>query len=259
MVIGENEQNAAPMTARLILSVGMPRAGSGWHYNLIHDLVIEAGGRDARDIRQRYLLHPILTEVNCNIGTLASHRLIPVMVPVYLGNTYAIKAHSSPSGLAMSLIQKYRITPTYIYRDPRDALLSAFEYGQRKKLRGQGGAFSDITTIDAAIDFMLDYVRISEAWLACKNALHVRYENLLTNYDSEIMRLLDFLEFDSDNQNLHTIADNYRPERGRPDRTGTHFAKGMIGRYRQVLTKSEQEKSRRVFASFLERLGYPLD
>ena len=24
----------------LIVSVGMPRAGSGWHYNLIHDLVV---------------------------------------------------------------------------------------------------------------------------------------------------------------------------------------------------------------------------
>lgn len=247
------------MTDRLILSVGMPRAGSGWYYNLIHDLVIESGGRDARDIRQRYFLHPILTEVNCNIGTLAPHRLIPTMVPVYLGNTYAIKAHSSPSGLAMNLIQKCRITPTYIYRDPRDALLSAFEYGKRKKQRGQRGSFSDITTIDAAIDFMLDYVRISEAWLACKKALHVRYENLLTNYDSEIMRLLDFLGFDSDNPKYHNVADSYRPERGRADRTGTHFVKGMIGRYRRVLTKSEQDKCRKVFASYLERMGYPLD
>ena len=25
----------------IILSVGMPRAGSGWHYNLIHDLMTD--------------------------------------------------------------------------------------------------------------------------------------------------------------------------------------------------------------------------
>ena len=72
------------------LAVGMPRAGTGWHYNLIHDLVVAAGGRDAREIRRRYLLSPILTEVNCNIGALTKKRLIPVMVPSILGNHFAI-------------------------------------------------------------------------------------------------------------------------------------------------------------------------
>ena len=35
----------------IVLSVGMPRAGSGWHYNLIHDLMKTAGATDAREIR----------------------------------------------------------------------------------------------------------------------------------------------------------------------------------------------------------------
>jgi hypothetical protein len=32
------------------------RAGSGWHYNLIHDLMETTGCADARDIRERYRL-----------------------------------------------------------------------------------------------------------------------------------------------------------------------------------------------------------
>ena len=35
----------------LILSVGMPRAGSGWYYNLTHDLIVSSGGQDARQVR----------------------------------------------------------------------------------------------------------------------------------------------------------------------------------------------------------------
>ena len=35
----------------MILSVGMPRAGSGWYYNLTQDLVKASGGEDARIIR----------------------------------------------------------------------------------------------------------------------------------------------------------------------------------------------------------------
>src|SRR5690606_17442749 len=77
----------------IILAAGMPRAGSGWHYNLTHDIVVATGGDDARQIRKRFLLAPILTEVNCNIGSLSIKRLGPVLVPAMLGNTFAIKTH----------------------------------------------------------------------------------------------------------------------------------------------------------------------
>jgi len=37
----------------IVLSVGMPRAGSGWHYNLVHDLMKTTGCAEAREIRVR--------------------------------------------------------------------------------------------------------------------------------------------------------------------------------------------------------------
>ena len=65
----------------IILSAGMPRAGSGWHYNLVHDLMAVTGCDDARDIRAKYHLENILTEVNCNIGVLSLRRLALVTRP----------------------------------------------------------------------------------------------------------------------------------------------------------------------------------
>ena len=53
----------------IVLSVGMPRAGSAWHYNLIHDLMQTSGCADARDIRRQFHLESILTEAIC-LGTL---------------------------------------------------------------------------------------------------------------------------------------------------------------------------------------------
>ena len=45
----------------IILSVGMPRAGSGWHYNLIHELDEDHGlCRCARKVREQYRLQGIL-------------------------------------------------------------------------------------------------------------------------------------------------------------------------------------------------------
>jgi hypothetical protein len=244
------------MPFRLILSIGMPRAGSGWHYNLIHDLVVASGGQDARLIRKRYFLGPILTEVNCNIGALTPQRLLPVIVPILFGNTYTIKAHAGPKPLALGLIRRGFVRPTYIYRDPRDALLSAYEYGQRSLEAGRAGAFSHLTTIENAIDFMRRYVAISEAWLNCEEVLAVRYEDILTNYDAEIKRLLAFLDLQDEDREIQEVIDGYRPEKGHTEQKGTHFVKGKIGRFRQVLTPAQSERCAEVFGAYLQRQGY---
>ena len=69
----------------IVLSVGMPRAGSGWHYNLIHDLMRTRGCAEATEIRHRFHLENVLTEVNCNIGVLSARRLALVSIPALLG------------------------------------------------------------------------------------------------------------------------------------------------------------------------------
>jgi hypothetical protein len=111
----------------IILSVGMPRAGSGWHYNLVHDLMKAAGSADAREIRERYGLQHILTEVNCNIGVLSARRLARVTPPALMGNTFVIKAHAGPTPASRLLQSLGLLRVMYIYRDPRDAMLSAYD------------------------------------------------------------------------------------------------------------------------------------
>ena len=247
------------MTGKIVLAIGMPRAGSGWHYNLVHDLIVAGGGQDARQIRARYKLSRILTEVNCNIGALTPQRLLPVTIPALMGNIFAIKAHAGPKPLALRLINGGWIQPTYIYRDPRDALLSAYEYGQRKREAGRSGPFADLETIDNAIDFMLEYIQISEAWLACEPCLNIRYEDLLGAYDSEANRLLEFLGLSLENPAILQVVDQYRPDQGRAEQKGTHFVKGKIGRYQEKFTPAQQQRCLDVFGDYLERLGYPTD
>ncbi len=242
----------------LIVSVGMPRAGSGWHYNLIHDLVVAGGGEDARLIRRRYGLQPILTEVNCNIGAFTVWRLLPVMFPAYLGVTYAIKAHASYSPLALRLIKSGKLRVAYIYRDPRDALLSAYEYGGRKREKGRYGAFSELVTIEQAIKFMDEYVHISEDWLACEQALHTRYENLLQDYETEANRIVNFLDIDPSLPAVQAVIQDYQPYHGRSEQKGTHFVKGKIGRYRQVFSAAQQQACVDAFGPYLQKMGYPI-
>ncbi len=242
----------------LILSAGMPRAGSGWHYNLIHDLVVAAGHQDARSIRKRYHLESILTEVNCNIGALTPRRLLAVMVPSVLGNTFTIKTHSAPTPLALTLIRRGWMRTIYIYRDPRDAMLSALEHGKRGRASGHTNAFTHLETFDDGLAFMQQYLDIWEAWQSCAAALHCRYEDMLVNYEAQMQPLLKLLDMDSTAPEIEAVIDRYRPEQSRStDQRGLHFQKGKIGRFREAFTAEQQEILNVTFEPFLLEMGYP--
>ncbi|MBI3159736.1 MAG: sulfotransferase domain-containing protein [Chloroflexi bacterium] len=240
----------------LVLAAGMPRAGSGWHYNLVHDLVVAAGGQDARRVRKQFLLAPILTEVNCNIGALTAKRLLPVMVPVAVGRRFAVKTHAGPKSLALRLIRRGWLKPVYIFRDPRAALLSAYEYGRRGAADGRPNAFSHLETIEEAIAFMQGYVRIWEQWLACPQTLAMRYEDLLADYDAEAARLAVALGLGAARPAAQAVIERYRPGRASRDDKGLHFHKGQAERFRDALTPEQLAACAAAFGPALARMGY---
>ncbi|MFM8874839.1 MAG: sulfotransferase domain-containing protein [Anaerolineae bacterium] len=239
----------------IVLSVGMPRAGSGWHYNLIHDLMKTTGCADAHDIREKYRLQKILTEVNCNIGVLSTRRLAMVTIPALLGNTFVIKAHAGPSSASRLLASMGILRITYIYRDPRDAMLSAFDYGQRALAKGRPNAFSHLSSFEKSVDFMMEYVHIWERWIGEKNVLIARYEDLLTNYDVESAKLVNHLKLDANKPEVRAVIEQYRP--GANDgQQGLHFYKGKIGRFRDAYTSDQQMVLLEKLSPYLDRMGY---
>jgi len=242
----------------IVLAVGMPRAGSGWHYNLIHDLVVASGGKNSREIRQQYHLEKILTEVNCNISALTLRRVSAVLVPVWNGETFVVKAHSGPTmvgDLAMSLGW---MRATYIYRDPRDALLSAMDFGKRTAEKGHPNAFSHLTTTTAAVDFMLKYCLVWEGWMSKPGVQKARYEDLLTNYEAEVMKVLAYLSVQPNQPAVHEIIEKYRPGKAKEGKDGLHFFKGQIGRFREVFSADDQQFMAEQFKPYLSRMGYEI-
>jgi len=241
----------------IVLSVGMPRAGSGWHYNLIHDLMQITNCADARDIRVKYRLQNILTEVNNNIGVLSIRRLGMVAIPALLGNTFVIKAHAGPSATSRVLQSLGLLRITYIYRDPRDAMLSAFDFGQRALTKGRPNAFSHLTDFQKSLDFIMDYVRVWERWMKEKNVLTARYEDLLINYDEEVMRLVGFLKLDGSGPEVQKVIEAYRPGVAEGQQ-GLHFYKGKIGRFRESYSAAEQKVLAEKLGASINRMGYEL-
>ena len=202
----------------IILSVGMPRAGSGWHYNLVHDLMATTGCDDAREIRAKFGLQGILTDVNCNIGVLSVRRLIMVARPSLLGHTFVIKAHSGPTIWARAMIQGGLIRATYIYRDPRDAMLSAHDYGKRVlEKQGRPNAFSHLTD-----------------------------------------KLVRFLGLNPGDPAVLAVVAKYRSDGQVQGQQGTHFFKGQVGRFRERYSAEEQKILADKFGPYLKKMGYEI-
>jgi len=238
----------------IVLSVGMPRAGSGWHYNLIHDLMKTTGCADARDIRERYRLQNILTEVNCNIGVLSARRLGMVALPGLI-NTFVIKAHAAPTNTSRLLSALGLLRITYIYRDPRDAMLSAYDFGQRALVKGRPNAFSHLADFEKSVDFMMEYVRIWEKWVKEKNVLIARYEDLLMNYEDESAKLAGFLNLDRSWPEVKAVIENYRPDSAEGQQ-GLHYYKGRIGRFRESYNEEQKMVLKERLGAYLARMDY---
>jgi len=241
----------------IVLSAGMPRAGSGWHYNLIHDLMKTTDCADAREIRDQYNLQGILTEVNCNIGVLSLRRLSLVTRPALAGETFVIKAHAGPTIWSRLLSTLGLLRITYIYRDPRDAMLSAYEYGQRALAKGRPNAFSHLKDFEKSLDFMDGYLRIWERWQSEKDVLVARYEDLLQEYATETARLVAFLQLDGSSPEVQEVIEKFRPGEAEAQQ-GLHFHKGVIGRFRESYSAEQQAILVERFGTYLERMEYEI-
>lgn len=240
----------------LVLAIGMPRAGSGWHYNLIHDLITANGGVPSSEIRNKNKLNQrILTEVNCNIGIVNFKRMFPLMAYANKQD-FVIKAHSEPTSYSDYLMKKNKIKILYIYRDPRAAALSAFNYGKRKRDAGRPNYFSKLNTMNDAIDFIADYVDIWHKWVAREQVLTQRYEDLLTQYMDETNNMIDFLSIDRSLAAVQDAVVRFAPGSKKEVPQGLHYFKGEPERFRDEMTQKELEICSEKFGDEIIQMGY---
>ncbi len=242
----------------IVLSAGMPKSGSAWYFNLTNDLLVATGHQDVRVVRDRFRLQGILNYHNCNIGEHTPYKLVRILVPHFSGNTFAVKTHDHPSKALRALISAGIVKATYIYRDPRDVAVSAFEHGERIRSRGESHTFAQAKSMEEAILMTKGWLIVWDGWMRCKNVLYARYEDLLADPVKEVERLTDFLAVHVLPETIQRIVAAYQPEQLDVGRAaGINFNKGVSGRFREVMSQRELDLCREHFGDYLQRMGYP--
>jgi hypothetical protein len=138
-------------------------------------------------------------------------------------------------------------------------MISAMDNGRKARAKGRRNAFSQLTDFNAAVEFMLSYLKVWEAWIHTAATLHTRYENLLGDYDAEVLRLIEFLPVPLKSREVDTVLERYRPEKARGGQKGIHYSKGQTGRYREIFTNDELSILNDKFGPYLEQMGYEMD
>jgi hypothetical protein len=244
----------------IIVSAGMPKSGSAWFFNLTNDLLIAAGREDIRAIREDFKLHSILQWENCNIGELTFRKTLALVRPHLAGGSFVVKTHDSPSkSLKFFLFFKIACV-TYIYRDPRDVLVSALEHGERIRRNGEcSHVFARLENFEMAVDYVKGLLPNWDRWMKCRRLFHVRYEDLLETPETVLTKLADFLSLSVTSQHLRTILKAYSPqELGESTKNMLHFNKGGVGRFREKLDSKQLAVCNELFGVYLERMGYSI-
>ena len=98
---------------------------------------------------------------------------------------------------------------------------------------------------------------IWDRWTKEPNLFITRYEDLQTDYDNEVSRLVKFLQLSGDKPEVQKVLDDYH----RPvmeGQKGLHFNKGKIGRFREAYSAQEQAVLKEKIGPYLSRMGYEL-
>ena len=247
----------------VFLLAGMPRAGTAWCFEILTALTVAGGGVDAREIRTKYKLEKYLTPGNTVLKLFLPDMLM-VLYPWMRGENFAVKTHDGPKTynyrfasrlLLKSLLANRVFAPIYIYRDPRDAVLSAYEYGQRQP-ETRGGAYFEkhIPSIEAGIVWMQRYLSNNwDAWRSYQDILVIRYEDMIVDHEKYVHKMNEYLKLNLPADVTASIVEKFR--RG-DNLKGTHFFKGVAGRFRESFTPEQQKLADQAFGCYLEKMGY---
>lgn len=246
----------------IVISAGMVKAGTGWYFNMTNDLLVAAGYQDVRDVRDRFKLHDFMLHINCNIGALTTRKLLRLMVPHLRGNTFVVKTHEGPNRSLRYFMAAGAVKATYIYRDPRDVILSLKDFITGKKTGEEARVFEemDLTT---GLQRSKPILRVWEGWDRYQqrfgNAFIVRYEDLSADPVRVMADLAAYLGLDLSDALIREIAVKYRPDTLDQEKSGTlHFNKGIINRFLEELDPDQQAMANEWFAPYLARMGYKI-
>lgn len=236
----------------------MQKSGSAYIYNLINDLLISSGYNDARDIKEKYGLEEVMMWHNNNIGELKPKLLLKLLMISRKTGKFVVKTHTGPTKFHNFLISLGLIKSIYIYRDPRDVLISAQDHGKKIIAKGENHTFANCVEFESAFNNLKSWISVYKSFNKVDKVLKVRYEQLLTEPMVTIENICDYLNIKISNKQIEEILVKYDKNNQNAKMKGLHFNKAKIERYKEELSKKEKDIFKSELGNIITEMGYSI-
>ncbi len=249
----------------LIVSGGLQKSGSGWLYNILHDLLKLQYGYDSRKIKTIYSLEEFLIDDNNFVPKLNAQSAEALAKPLHEGKVIIIKTHNYPDISFFNYMQKYhlmdKVKLLYSMRDPRDVVMSVIDHG---KVQTDHPRMSFAKNIKKGVMIVFDYLIKAEEWLINNNAVKIKYETLNENTLETIINLNTLLELGIDIEVIQTVVKYYDKNNMEDNESieksfdRIHFNKAKSFRYKEEMNNTDLELCNRFFNYYIQAMKYDI-
>ena len=243
----------------LVISVGMQKSGSAYYYRLINDLLVHNGCKDATEIKKEYKLQEIMKWQNNNIDPMTQAKVQRLWTVTQHAGAFVVKTHDGPFDILEMYLETGRVKVSYIYRDPRDVIVSTIDHGKKILAAGENHTFATMADIESALQATKMWLNTWNAYNEMDHVFMVKYEDLLSNPVETLNITADYLNLSIEPEAAKQVIEKYKPEKLDENQRGfLHYNKAISGRYKTEMTSDEIEMLNSELGDVLQEMNYAI-
>ena len=240
----------------IVISAGMQKSGSAYFYNLLNDLLVAAGEQDARTVKDQYNLDGQMQWANNNIGQPRFIKLLRLHMIRRKTGSFAVKTHAGPNWVTRLFSALGAVKIIYIFRDPRDALLSAVDHGQKILNEGETHTFAKFASFEKALPVVKKWSRTWRRYHNMGDVLVVRYEDLMANPEEVMQSCESFLGISVSDKARKQIIWKYDRRNKAAKKKALHFNKAVTARWKTEMSREQKIRCNHEFGKYLVQMGF---
>ena len=263
------------------IQIGTAKSGNYWIYNLLQSVAKHAGLNRTSFI-QNQPIHPIskawkmafpnqqdidhlsIIPNGCiyNIGNIFNMPLDDKDLDDYVRQTSHVWLHSPYCNRSNTVLPKFEKL-LYIIRDPRDILVSLSRYAftpYRMKHFRTSETNPENYIKNHLEEIVLSWLNHTIGYLKHGKRLgiyFVFYERLLTDFETELKLMLDYLDVPLSDKYIQEIKKEVAFDTMKK-KSSDHLRKGEYGRWTEVLPTAQTKRVAQLVGPLLELFGYAL-
>lgn len=235
----------------IIISSGFPKSASTLLFLYTESLINLSGKPSGQKLFRRFNREGFTP----HFGVLNT----PWYIFASMFGPVVIKTHAGPTFFIRLLISFGLAKGYYSVRDPRDAMLSALDHGNKARTKGittdSDNAFAPFKEWKNAIPAFRIHCERYYAWKKDGRAIFPRYENLVADPTSELEKVVDHIGRPSLKRSIEETVVAF----DRSKKETKNFNKGDTSRYRQELSSEQIAAYEKEFGSCILAMGYTLE